>query len=39
MMYAGSKLRLQSTLGLTKAFDLRELEEFTEDWLKEKLRR
>jgi len=39
MMYAGSKLRLQSTLGLSRAFELRELEEFTEEWLKEKLRR
>ncbi|CAH1801707.1 unnamed protein product [Owenia fusiformis] len=37
MLYAGSKLELVNTLQLTKAFELRDLEEFTEEWLKKKL--
>ena len=37
MMYAGSKLGVVNELGLTKVFELRELEEFTEEWLLQKL--
>jgi hypothetical protein len=37
MMYAGSKLSLQKELDITKVFELRELEEFTEEWLMSKL--
>lgn len=37
MMYAGSKLSLQKELNITKAFEIRELEEFTEEWLMSKL--
>ena len=37
MMYAGSKLAVVNELGLTKVFELRSTEEFTEEWLKEKL--
>ncbi|XP_071454557.1 glia maturation factor [Hetaerina americana] len=37
IMYAGTKMALQKEAGLTRAYEIRELEEFTEDWLKEKL--
>ncbi|XP_061174404.1 glia maturation factor beta-like [Saccostrea echinata] len=37
MMYAGSVLSLIQTLGLTKTFDVRNPEEFTEEWLLEQL--
>jgi hypothetical protein len=37
MMYAGSKLSLQNSINCGNVFELRELEEFTEDWLKKKL--
>ncbi|CAG0912868.1 unnamed protein product [Notodromas monacha] len=37
MMYAGSKLSLETEVELTKTFEVRELEELTEDWLKSKL--
>lgn len=37
MMYAGSKLSLQKELDITKVFEIRELEEFTEEWLMSKL--
>ncbi|EDO33005.1 predicted protein [Nematostella vectensis] len=37
MMYAGSKLNLIKELDATKIFELRSLEELTEDWLKSKL--
>ncbi|KAJ3613458.1 hypothetical protein NHX12_019707 [Muraenolepis orangiensis] len=37
MMYAGSKLRLVKTLNLTKVFEVRDTEELTEEWLKDKL--
>lgn len=37
MMYAGTKLEVQSELGLTKTFEIRELEEFTDEWLQSKL--
>ncbi|XP_062617722.1 glia maturation factor beta-like [Saccostrea cucullata] len=37
MMYAGSVLSLIQTLGLTKTFDVRNPEEFSEEWLLEQL--
>lgn len=37
VLYAGMKLMLQRETGLSKVFDVDELEELTEDWLKEKL--
>ena len=37
MMYAGSKLEVVKELGMTKVFELRSTEEFTEEWLKSKL--
>ncbi|XP_074653749.1 glia maturation factor beta-like [Tubulanus polymorphus] len=37
MMYAGSKLEVVKELGLSKVFELRSVEEFTEEWLNEKL--
>ena len=37
MMYAGSKLEVVNELGITKVFELRSTEEFTEEWLKSKL--
>lgn len=37
MMYAGSKLSLQKELDITKVFEVRELEELTEEWLMGKL--
>lgn len=37
MMYAGSMKALVNEVGLTKVFDIRNPEEFTEDWLREKL--
>lgn len=37
MMYAGTKLEVQNALGLTKTFEVRDVEELTEDWLKSKL--
>ncbi|CAG0883975.1 unnamed protein product [Darwinula stevensoni] len=39
MMYAGTKLALVKEAELTKVFEIRELEELTEDWLQEKLKR
>jgi len=38
MMYAGSKTTLVGDSGLTKVFEVRSVEELTEEWLKEKLR-
>jgi len=38
MMYAGSKLSLVDQIGLQHVFEIRELEELTEEWLVEKLR-
>jgi hypothetical protein len=38
MMYAGSKLSLVNAGGFSKTFELRSVEEFTEDWLIEKLK-
>ncbi|XP_022332901.1 glia maturation factor beta-like isoform X2 [Crassostrea virginica] len=37
MMYAGSVLSLIQTLGLTKTFDIRNPEDFDEEWLLEQL--
>ncbi|XP_060598682.1 glia maturation factor beta-like [Ruditapes philippinarum] len=37
MMYAGSRNLLQKELGLTKVFEIRDLEDFTEEWLNDKL--
>ena len=37
MMYAGSKLSLQKEINLTRVYELRELEELTEQWLVDKL--
>ncbi|XP_077997947.1 glia maturation factor beta-like [Glandiceps talaboti] len=37
MMYAGSKLNLVKETGLTKVFEVRQVEELTEEWLNEKL--
>ncbi|OXU30102.1 hypothetical protein TSAR_004191 [Trichomalopsis sarcophagae] len=39
VLYAGMKLVLQREAGLTRVYEVRELEELTEDWLKEKLSR
>lgn len=39
MMYAGSELSLVNKMQLQNVFEIRELEEFTEDWLKSKLRK
>lgn len=37
MMYAGTRNSLQQELGLTKDFELRSTEDFTQEWLDEKL--
>jgi len=37
MMYAGSKLSLVNQMDLQHVFEIRELEELTEEWLKSKL--
>ncbi|CAG9863271.1 unnamed protein product [Phyllotreta striolata] len=37
MMYAGSKIALQKEAELTRAYEIRELEDLTEEWLLEKL--
>ena len=37
MMYAGSKLSLVKEAGITKVFEFRDLEDFTEEWLIEQL--
>jgi hypothetical protein len=37
MMYAGSKLSLEQEVEMTKTFEIRELEELTEEWLQSKL--
>ena len=36
-MYAGSKLSLVKEADITKVFEVRDLEEFTEEWLLEQL--
>lgn len=37
MMYAGSKMALQRETDVTRGFEIRELEDLTEEWLLEKL--
>ncbi|KAF7654497.1 hypothetical protein LDENG_00069080 [Lucifuga dentata] len=37
MMYAGSKNKLVHTAQLTKVFEIRNVEDLTEEWLREKL--
>lgn len=37
MMYAGTKIALQREADLSRAYEVRELEELTEEWLLEKL--
>ncbi|XP_045177016.2 glia maturation factor beta-like [Mercenaria mercenaria] len=37
MMYAGTRNILQKELGITKDFELRDTEDFTEEWLNDKL--
>lgn len=37
MMYAGSKISLQREAELTRAYEIRELEDLTEEWLLERL--
>lgn len=37
MMYAGSKIALQREADMTRTYEIRELEELTEEWLLEKL--
>ncbi|KAF0292078.1 Glia maturation factor beta [Amphibalanus amphitrite] len=39
MMYAGSKLSLVKEADLTKVYEVRELEELTDDWIVEKLQK
>lgn len=39
MMYAGTKRALAREADLTKTYEIRELDELTEDWLKENLTR
>ncbi|KAL7305708.1 glia maturation factor beta [Trichogramma pretiosum] len=39
VLYAGMKLVLQREAGLTRVYEVRELEELTEEWLKENLSR
>lgn len=36
-MYAGTKLALQKEANLTRVYEIRELDELTEEWLQEKL--
>lgn len=36
-MYAGTKMALQREADLTRVYEVRELEELTEEWLREKL--
>lgn len=38
LMYAGMKIALQKEADLTRVYDIRDLDDLTEDWLKEKLK-
>lgn len=38
IMYAGTKRAMQQEINIQKVYEVRELEELTEDWLKEKLK-
>lgn len=37
IMYAGTKIALQREANLTRSYEVRELEELTEEWLKEQI--
>ncbi|KAL1117915.1 hypothetical protein AAG570_004228, partial [Ranatra chinensis] len=37
IMYAGTKMALQREVNLTRVYEVRELEELTEEWLQDKL--
>jgi len=37
MLYARSKLLLQKEADLTRSYEIRDIEDFTEEWLREKL--
>lgn len=37
MLYARSKLPLQKQADLTRSYEVRDIEDFTEEWLREKL--
>lgn len=37
MLYARSKLPLQNQADLTRSYEIRDIEDFTEEWLREKL--
>lgn len=37
VMYAGTKLALQKEADLTRVYEVRELDEMTDEWLEEKL--
>ncbi|XP_018326880.1 glia maturation factor gamma-like [Agrilus planipennis] len=39
MMYAGSKTALQTEADISRSYEIRELDELTQDWLHEKLNR
>ena len=38
MMYAGTKLPLVKEAGITKVFEIRELDELTDEWLESRMR-
>lgn len=38
MLYAGSKLTLQKETDLTRAYEIRDLDDLTEEWIKMKLK-
>lgn len=38
VLYARSKLLLQKEAELTRSYEIREIEDFTEEWLQEKLK-
>lgn len=37
IMYAGTKIALQREANLTRSYEVRELDELTEEWLKEQI--
>lgn len=39
MLYARSKLPLQKQADLTRSYEIRDIEDFTEEWLREKISR
>lgn len=38
VMYAGMKVALQKEVDLTRVYEIRDLEDLTEEWLREKLK-